>query len=177
MKKINEEALTGIFEAMIDDSNKQEMEMYQKIIASSKIKSFKDPEEFYFMILYPWKKFVKGLLKTQLKDDNEVIFIFQNYTFIEANFQKLINDIEGMACCADKSGTLIKKLIKFYMTGETIQFDHTAKYTFNLPKVVFTDHDEIVEFYEALKSFHYGDGTKYIAALNNVLTKGIEAND
>ena len=143
----------------IDEENK---ELYKKIIQSSKIKQFNDYDEFFYMILYPFQKFIEGLIKTEIADNNDVVFLYRNSQFVERQFQKLIETKEGSACCVDKSGTIMKRLVKFYTTGEKIEFDYNAKYTYHLPKNIFNNHESIIDFYKAVKQLFYGNNITYL---------------
>ncbi len=74
-----------------------------------------------------------------------------------------------MACCADKTRTIIKRLIDFYENGIRIEFDYTQEYTFHLPKIIFKIHEDIIEFYEGLKFLqNTGNPLKYLNAIKNL---------
>jgi hypothetical protein len=100
-----------------------------------------------------------------------VVFIFSNYNFIEHHFVYWIKEVEGWQCSADKSRTIVKRLLAFYKEGTKIEFDYSGEYTFHLPKIIFTTHDSIIEFYKGLKDLKYGNPTNYLAALKSLIDK------
>lgn len=156
------------FNIGIESSNK---DLYKKIIEGSELTSFSDYEEFYFLVLYPFKNFLEGFLLTEVSDNRDVLFIMLNSQFIERHFNNTIEKEEGMPCCSDKSRTIMYKIIKFYTTGEKISFDFDGEYTYHIPKNVFTTHDQIILFYEGLKELYYGRNEKYLFALKFIYGK------
>lgn len=158
MKTENIKKFLNSLSNKIDDDN---IELYEKIIDSSKIEYFNNPEEFYFTILYPWEQFISGYLKTELNANEDIEFIYKNSKYIQRHFTNLFREHEGYVCCADKSKTIIEGLLNFYTNGKKIKFDYNNEYTFHLPKKIFKNHDEIIDFYKALKSFFYGNPQKF----------------
>lgn len=163
------EAIKDFLNVMHDSIENKNIELYHKIIDSSEIKRFDNPEEFFYAVLYPWEKFVGGFLKSSLKANRDVEFIFKHSQYIDRHFCNLFREKEGSACCADKSRTIVNRLLEFYTTGKKIDFNYDAEYTYHLPKKIFKNHDQIVEFYEGLKNFLYGNPQKYLEALKVVL--------
>lgn len=161
--------LTAFLTSMSDSIEEEEFELYRKIIEGSEIPQFDSYSEFYIAVLYPFEKFIRGFIKSEIANNDDVVFIITNSRFIENNFQRLIEDKEGMGCCADKSRTIMMRLIDFYTTGNKIVFNYEAEYTFHLPKTVFKTHDHIVMFYEGLKSLWHGNNQKYLQVLLTVL--------
>ena len=143
----------------ISGSNKK---LYQTLIESSGIKSFDDYEEFYFAVLYPFENFIDGFVRCRISENEEVSFLIKHSRFVERYFCKMIEKIEGSTCCADKSRTIMKSLIDFYKTGRIIKFNYNEEYTFHLPKTIFKEHNDIVEFYSAIKNLFYGNAQGYI---------------
>lgn len=127
-------------------------------------------EEFYISLQYPFDKLVNGVVDSVITN-RDAQFIMKHSQFLERHFNKLIDQYEGMGCRADKTRTLIRSLLVYYATGKEIEFDYNAEYTYHLPKVIFTTHDEIIEFYEAVKNIYYGDVSYYLKALSAILTK------
>lgn len=155
--------------SMISNVEQENIELYKEVIKSNKIEKFDNPEDFYFAVLYPWKNFIRGYLKTEINANRDIEFIYLNYGFIESHFNFLFQKIEGSACCADKSKTIIRRLVEFYTTNKRIEFNYDAEYTFHLPKKIFKTHDEIITFYESLKWLKTGNPERYLLALKNIL--------
>ena len=129
-----------------------------------------DYEQFYFGLLYPFGQMIDGLLE-DVTHSPEARFLLKNSRFVESHFQRLIEEREGATCSADKSRTIMRVLLRFYMTGEEIQFSYDQKFTYHLPKTVFTTHDDIVGYFMSLYSLYYGQPAAYIGILANILQK------
>lgn len=162
--------LKTVLNALHNSINAENKELYENIIQSSKIKQFNDYDEFFYMILYPFQKFIEEFIKAEVADNDDVAFLYRNSQFVERQFESLIKMKEGSACCADKSGTIMKRLIKFYTTGEKIEFDYNAEYTYHLPKNIFKTHESIVDFYKAIKHLWYGNGAEYFKEIHKLMT-------
>ncbi|MBU2840238.1 hypothetical protein HF670_11845 [Acidithiobacillus thiooxidans] len=119
---------------------------------------------YYYKLSYPLLKMQRGLLKHALPGKRDAQFIIEHQDFVVANFNEMIARREGRACCADKTRTIIRKLLRYYITGEEIVFDRDAEYTFNLTEKVFTEHAEIVDFFKSLQALYYGISDRYLAA-------------
>jgi len=163
------EALKEFLNAMTDSIEKEKIELFEKIIDSSKIEQYDNPNEFFYAVLYPWEKFISGFLKSTINANKDVEFIFKNSQYIDRHFCNLFEKYEGSACCADKSRTIVNRLLKYYQEGEEIVFNYEAEYTYHLPKKIFKSHDHIIQFYESIKSLLYGNPEKYLEALKVVL--------
>jgi hypothetical protein len=150
---------------MADSIEQKEIELYGKLIDEKCFDKIEDVQDFYLGLIYPHEQFISGLIKSEISKNKDVVFILENSQFIEHNFRYWVEKIEGMACCADKTRTILRRLVEFYKNGTKIEFDYTAEYTFHLPKVIFKTHESIVEFYEGVKSLNFGNPTRYLNAL------------
>lgn len=119
----------------------------------------------------PIEKTIDGLLMSALPDARDAHFLLRQSRFIERHYRNLIQKYEGSACCADKSRNIMHKLFAFLTKRTEIAFDRTAQYTFNQPTRVFVDHAEIVDFFEALKRFYYGDSTAYLRTMEAITAR------
>ncbi len=170
LKKINmkKDKITEVLSLMSDSIEKGQIELYNKLVNEKCFDEVKGHEEFYLGLIYPYEQFISGLIKSEISTNKEVVFIFKNSQFIEDHFTHWISRIEGSACCADKTRTIIRGLIDFYKVGNKIEFDYTQQYTFHLPKIIFKTHDDIISFYDAIKNLNYGNPTKYLLALKKI---------
>ena len=126
-------------------------------------------EPFHFSLPYRLRRVVDGLLQTVLPGKREAHFILQQYKFLNSHFKNIIIRREGASCCADKSRTILNRLLQYYQTGNEIVFDSNEEYTFGHPTTVFTTHREIVEFFEGLYGLYYGNPEGYLKALKSAL--------
>jgi len=165
------DAIKNVLNAMSDSIGKENVELYQKLIEGSGIKKVEDIEEFFYMLIYPHQKFLKGLIDCEISKNDSVKFIYLHHNFIEYNFVKIIQDKEGSACSADKSRTIIRALCNWFIKGERIDWNYEQEYTYHLPKTVFNTHEEIIDFYNGLENLYYGNYKSYLEALKKVISK------
>lgn len=126
-------------------------------------------EQFHYSLPYRLEGVVDGLLQTAIPRKREAHFILMQYRFLNTHFKNILQRGEGMSCCADKSRTILDRLLQYYLTGKEIVFDPNEKYTFGHPTTVFTTHQEIVEFFEGLYGLYYGNPEGYLKALKTTL--------
>lgn len=167
MEMTTEEAIKSLLMSMASSIGHDNVELYKKLSEGVDFKAVTCPEEFRYAFLYPHERYIDGLINSQITNNHDAVFILEQSEFIERYFQNWIRKVEGAACCADKSRTIMRRLFNFYKEGIAIQFDYDAEYTFHLPKRIFRTHGEIVEFYETIRSLWYGNAEKYIA--NHIL--------
>ena len=161
--------ITSFLESFRDGITEGNKKLYKKVIESSEIKGFDNYEEFYFAVIYPFEQMLDGFVRSEISDNGDAVFLMTNSQFVESHFEGIVKNKEGFSCCADKSRTIMKMLIKFYSTGEKIEFDYDAEYTFHLPKTVFKTHDQIIDFYKGVKDLFYGSSQKYLKSLKATL--------
>jgi hypothetical protein len=125
-------------------------------------------DEFYFSLIYPFKQLVNGLLQDTVPGQRSAHFLLTHYDFVRAQFRRIIETREGFACCADKTRAILSRLLAFYVSGKPISFDPQEEYTFHHPKTVFTTHEAIMEFFEALRHLHASNPVPYLEALKNL---------
>lgn len=113
-------------------------------------------DTFYQVWEYPHQKMTRAILQKVLPGHYSARFLLGEYKYVEANFRAVIQNREGMMCCADKSRTILSRLLRYFVSGEEITFNMEDPYTFSYPTKVFTTHDSIVSFFEKLQSIHHG---------------------
>ena len=162
--------IKDVLNFLCDSIEQNQIELYRKLVDEKCFEKIEDVQDFYLGLIYPHEQFISGLIKSEISKNNDVVFILENSQFIERNFNYWIEKKEGVACCADKTRTILRRLFEFYKIGTKIEFDYAAEYTFHLPKVVFKTHESIIEFYEGLKSLCHGNPTRYLNALESLVT-------
>lgn len=125
------------------------------------------PDAFFHALPSHLDRLLEGFLLTILPENREAHFILSRYSFLNSHFKKIIERREGSSCSADKSRTILSRLLQYYLNGQEVVFDPGEEYTFGHPTVVFTTHREIVEFFEALRNLYYGIPGKYLAILTH----------
>ncbi|MEH0153754.1 hypothetical protein V6R21_06370 [Limibacter armeniacum] len=169
---MNRKDLKNAIDILSHRIEQKNLELYQKIISEGiEIPSaIESPDDFSLAVLHPWNKFISALITTQIGDNEDVKFILKNFQFLEQNFEFYIEKIEGLACSVDKSRMILRAIYNFYKTGKKIEFNYDQEYTFHLPKVVFTNHESIIEFYQGLKGLRYGNNIQYLETVKNIET-------
>ncbi len=168
-KIMEKQQIKNVLNGMLDDIEQSQIDIYNKLINDKCFDKIESVEEFYLGLIYPHEQFISGLIKSEISNNRDVIHLFKNSNTIEHHFRYWIEKKEGSACCADKTRTILKRLVKFYKTGEKIEFDYTQEYTFHLPKVVFKTHESIINFYEGVKHLQYGNPIAYLNEINALL--------
>lgn len=169
---ITKDDIKNVLESLGEKIDKEHAELYQALIEKTgfDVPSKPTVKEFYFGLVYPYTgKFLPGLINKEISTNSDVGFILINSQFIESHFRHLISDVEGHTCCADKSRVIMNRLLDFYRDGTKIEFDYTQKYTYHLPKTIFKTHEDIVSFYEGLRSLYYGNPEAYLKELAKVV--------
>jgi hypothetical protein len=159
--------IKNFLDNMFNSISQENIDLYKKIIGENEfnVAELSDFNSFYFKLIYPFEKFLSGFVRTEISNNDELVFIYKNSQFIKHHFEYWIEKIEGSTCSADKSRTIMRALINHYKTGEEIVFNYNQKYTFHLPKIVFKDQLLITEFYKSVKNLYYGNPTQYINCL------------
>ncbi|WP_223559602.1 hypothetical protein [Chryseobacterium lathyri] len=160
--------IKDVLDALTVSIKKEQIELYKQIIQTNKITSFDGPEEFFFAVIYPFEKFVSGMINCSVSKNPDIEFIYENYNFVERMFLRLVKEKEGFSCSADKSRTIIRSLIKFFETNTEISFNYDGEYTYHLPKKIFSNHKEIINFYEAIKKLYCGNPDKYVEFISEL---------
>ena len=154
-----------VLEGMLKTLKKEEIELYKALIDKMHYKTIEDVEDFYLGLVYPFERFLSGLIEIEISDNDDVKFILKRSQFVESHFMTLIQTVEGSACCADKSRTIMSGLLGFYKDGRLIVFDYKQQYTFHLPKTIFKTHESIIGFYEGLRGLYCGNPERYLREL------------
>ena len=166
-KQLTEDAISKVITALATSADAENIELYRKIIGENGLCAVVDPEAFYFKMLYPFEQFISGYIRTEITDRIELTFLLLHGQFVERLFISEIKKREGWACSADKSATIIKGLANFFSTGSKIAWNYEGDYTYHLPKKVFTTHDSIIEYFNAIWRLYYGNSDKYLDWLSS----------
>ena len=175
MNTVTEDEIKSVLTGMLGSARSENIELFEKLTKDTTYLNAIDlncPDDFYMGVLYPHQKFVRGLIDKKIVAgrNEKVYFLMLQSQFIEHHFQTWIKKVEGFGCCADKSRTILRRLLRFFVLGEEIKWDYEGEYTFHLPKKIFTTHVEIISFYEALESLYYGTPEKYFAMITQLKT-------
>ena len=171
----NEQSFKAVIRAMLNIHNDKSKSAFNAVscspafdIAREQIKK-RNTEHFYLLFLYQMEIPLQGFLESEMPGNHRAQFLFQNGEFIERHYEKLFERIEGVACCADKSRTIMRGLAKFLLDGKEIVFDYNQEYTYHLPKKIFNNHKSIVDFFESIYALYYGQFDKFIFEISNVI--------
>ena len=163
-----ENDIKKVLDSLLEIDPKQ-LELYQSLFKEIDFNKIDNAEYFGILINYPFSQFVEAMVKDKISKNEDVIFIYSNYSFLEHNINGLFEKYEGSACSYDKTRTIVNSLVWFFETGKRIDFNYDGDITYHLPKKVLKQHDDIVEFYQGLKELYYGKNTIYLHALNKIM--------
>jgi len=174
-KQIDEEAIGKVLNGILNKIEQEHRALFKPIIESSKLRlrEIHNYEIFYLKLIYSYSNFLNVLIKEAIFNDDNIEFIFKHSDFIERHFQRMIQRQEGSPCCADKSRTIMRRLIKWFTAKEKIIFNYEQEYTYHLPENIFKTHEIIISFYEGLKHLYYGNPKPYLEAMV-IVTKACE---
>lgn len=164
-------ALNDVFTGIFASIAKEQAEAFSQVAELPAVQAARehvrdlDTGGFYYKFMHPIDNLVDGLLAAELPGSSDARFIFKNSQFVECHFRALIEQYDGNSCCADKTRTVVKALLTYLTTGKDIAFDHTQKYTFHLPKKVFTTHQEVLQYFKAVQRLFYGQSDAYMTVL------------
>lgn len=130
-----------------------------------------DLDAFSALVCYPLDAAIEGLVDSVIpaNANHRAAFFVINYDYFSHHFTKLITKYEGSACCADKSRTVLRGVLRYLVSGDRIVFNYDGEYTYHLPKKIFREHEQIMELFDALYFFYFGDSTKYISFMSKFL--------
>lgn len=135
--KINKKDIEETLKLISNNIDKDQIKFFEKIINEKDIYNIETIDDFYHNLIYPYNQFISGLIKLKIFKNKDVIFILKNSSYIEDHYVYWIEKIEGITCSADKSRTILNRLLKFYNTNEEIKFDYDQEFTYHLPKKIF----------------------------------------
>lgn len=135
-----------------------------------------DPPLFHIHFSWELEKLAEGVIRAGLATIQPVEFsklrtLFIHQDFISGHFRAVIDEVEGGACCADKTRFLMRGLARFFALGEPLTFKRNQEYTFHLPTKVFVTHEEVVLYFDALHSLYYGRPEKFLSAHATVMQR------
>ncbi|MFK5949540.1 MAG: hypothetical protein QM500_12310 [Methylococcales bacterium] len=166
--------LVGAFEKDNQESY-QSVSQHQEVVNAVAAAKEGEAGDFFMCLLYPFSGFIDGLL-SEVTNSHKAQFFLKHGEFVERHFNELINKYEGMPCCSDKSRVIMRALIAFHMNGKKIAFNYEQEYTYHLPKIIFKDHNQIVDFADALHSLYYGHSELYIKSLAEIMSSVKDTN-
>ena len=170
-KEISSESIGQALMGLAEVFHQEENEFYKELSKDVKKTDIDNYDDFYRKLVRPAEKYWSGFIRTELSKNKELDFFLINSSFIEQNFKHWIVNKEGTACSSDKSRTIMNRLYAWFKDNKEIVFDKDEEYTYHHPKIVFTTHEEIVSFYNALHYLYYGNPKQYLSMLSEMLTK------
>lgn len=168
-ESMKKSTIKNVMQGLLFSFEKEDKELFEKVMDGVDLSMVTDGDTFEVLLNYQFKKFLKGFISVKFGNSHDIKFTLLNHRFLETHFVKWIEQIEGSACSADKSRTIMRRLLTFHQTGEEIAWNYEGEYTYHLPTKVFTTHTEILSFYEGLKSLFYGEPTGYLKHFQDFL--------
>ncbi|MHB1601369.1 MAG: hypothetical protein ACYCSB_03910 [bacterium] len=183
VKESIKNVLSGIASSVHNDNAEMYRQFADDPIIKDAVAEIKkgDIDDFFYRVIYPFNNLINGIALEELiindpRDSYEIAFILKNADMVENHFAKLFERYEGSFASVDKARVVRRSLFNFYRSGQKIEFNYNQKYTYHLPVKIFKDHESIVNLFEGIISFTYGNPDKYLMALKNIIAQGDEAN-
>lgn len=174
---IDEKAVARVLTGMLAAFDAKNVAAYQEFsqtpAAQEAVQALRkgDFDRFYFALQYPVNQIIEGLLASEFPGEaHDVRFLFEKSQFVENHIRRLVEKHEGTVCCADKTRSVMRSILRYLTTGKEIAFDYTQEYTFHLPKRVFTEHAVTLQFFKSLQDLYSGNPEPYMQALLAVHT-------
>jgi hypothetical protein len=159
-------AIHQVFDGLLAAQQVEAADLYRSFKPMLDANTIANPDDFYHALIYPHEQFLGALVQDVLQPaSTEMKFLYLHSQFVDHHLSKLFERLEGRACCADKAGACIEVLAHFFRTGQAVEFNYEAKYTYHLPRTILRTHAERLAFYHALKNLYYGQPNEYLEQL------------
>ena len=161
------EALGGLLEAI----SKEGVGLYRNLAGTNLVSKAAaaarngDPEIFYLSLQYDLDQLLSGVVETEIPGKRDAHFLMLKSQFVGSHMDKLFRRYEGWPCSHDKTKTVMRSLMKFFKTGEKIQFNYNNEFTYHLPAKVLNEHDQIIAYFNALQHLYYGNPEHYFTVM------------
>lgn len=155
--------MTDIFNSILASADKDAKEFYAEFkdaVGQADILPIESGSDFHWKLTRKIEQFLVGLVKTEIHSSNDIRFLLLNYQFVEWHFSRLIERVEGGCCCVDKASQITKSLFLFYKDDKEITYKGD---------LVFKSQNEIITYFEALKSLFFGRPEKYFECFALIL--------
>lgn len=167
--KLSKETLSNIISTLADSFEKEHVEKSLKFANSIPEESLNEMLYYYnirkdnYLFNNALKQMNDGIIYKTLETINpKIAFFVSNYGFIQNHYRNILETHEGSACIYDKTSTIMESIYEHLTEGSVIEFNYEGEYTFHLPKKIFRNNNEILEFYIAIEAMYYGRVEKYL---------------
>lgn len=163
MEKELTKVITGLADAFEQEAYDDYVKNYKGTI-NINLDKFSEWELHLYHAEQPMKQYIKEFFRNKGVTDcdklDKIVFLYQNYSFIKMNVEKLVD--LGRGCCADKSSFVVKSYIR-YLSGQEKEIFYERnheKHEYWHPD--FGDVDLWYKFVDALMSLYYGYTEEYL---------------
>lgn len=163
-----EQTLINIFNTICSESEEEALHIFRNSIYNIKHskKELKDPENFNAIVQYRLNQGMRELIKSfyessTCNDQNKVIFIYENYTFLELHIENLCFTKGCSSCRGDKSRYILNIYLNYAITGKISNWDPTSNHYW-IPK--FGDSSMWIAYCNSLYELFYGKTDSYLKA-------------
>lgn len=172
-----EKKLHDVLKWILGTLRKEDAKLLEKLLGDGLVKAdVKSPENFNLDYNFPFSRFVYSLVeyyadKKGVSEENlgMLLFIYQNYDFVDNYFSTFVQRFEGMPCSADKVRFCINSIVEYLATGDQPDIEE-IRLEYRVPGICFSNFWEVITFMEALKELYYWDILPY----GKILPKLIE---
>lgn len=171
------EALDGLLNGILGMAREGQIDAFkaaeqQPLVQAALTKvRLRSPIDFRRVLLRPFEQLATGVLLAEVGQNHSLHFLFMESQYVERQVRAVIERAEGGCCVADKTRSVVRALARYLADQTPIAFNYGAGNDFAFPKIVLTTQTEIVAFFEAIQSLHYGRPEKYLAVLQSIAQK------
>lgn len=124
-------------------------------------------DRFAWDFIRPFENLAEAMIAKNIAEDERLNFLILRQDFVGSHLQALFEQFEGSAYCADKERCVMFALIRFFKTGQPIEFDYSEEHSYSRPKILLRDHDNIVGYFDSLYDLYYGKYGAYVKKMQD----------
>lgn len=168
----------GLMEAVITENHHQAQKLVGDALTAIKSSPYKlhQPEKFNLFVGSKLSDILEVITKelhkeTVCKDTYKPHFIYEQYSYLEQNIEKLCVKKESHSCSADKSRYILQMYLNYALTGE-IPEDSLKKGEYWKPR--FGTLEQWMNYCDGLYRLYFGNPDEYLFAYKRLLECAIE---
>jgi hypothetical protein len=132
---------------------------------------FQDMEQFDLFIKDRINSIIEACLQVanpefNSENINKLSVLYFNYNFFDLNLKHIVQQKEGSACCADKSGWLVEAYKKHIITNELPDLSDCHEHYW---KPEFGTAQQWMNFCDGLYNLYYGNPIKYLQSMKELI--------
>lgn len=177
MEKEIKDVVERIFQAIHDEEERENVGIIQEAAETLKQSKYdmRNPEMFNLFVGSKERAAMQALIKelhdpSECKDKYKPTFIFEMYSYLEQNIEKLCELKEKGGCSGDKSRYILSLYLDYAITGK-VKNSPVKKGQFWKPK--FGSVEDWMSLCDGLYRLHFGNPKDYLKSYEKLLQSQI----